>query len=117
MKYFDIYIYLIFTIKIGFIIMALTHLYLKIKGKTDSEFDKKIMYWKEKLEFVFIFLMSILLMYLFNPRKSHIDIIDSESKLLLFLFGFILIFTADWSNFLKEYNWFKKFQQVIGNKK
>jgi hypothetical protein len=46
--------------------------------------------------------MSALLMYLFNPRKSHIDIIDSESKLLLFLFGFILIFTADWSNFLKE---------------
>jgi hypothetical protein len=102
MKHFDIYISLIFTIKIGFIIMSLTHLYLKIKGKTDSELDKKIIYWKEKLEFVFIFLMSALLMYLFNPRKSHIDIIDSESKLLLFLFGFILIFTADWSNFLKE---------------
>ena len=117
MKYFDMYIFLIFAIKIGFIIMALTHLYLKIKGQTDSEFDKKVIYWKHKLEFVFIFLMSALLMYLFNPRKNNIHMIDSESKLLLFLFGFILIFTADWSTFIKEALWFQNIQHVVGNKK
>ena len=116
MRYFDMYIYLIFAIKIGFIIMALTHLYLKIKGKTDSELDKKIVQWKEKIEFVFIFLMSILLMYLFNPRKNNMHMIDVESKLLLFLFGFILIFTANWSSFLKEAKWFQDFQQIVGNK-
>ena len=99
MNNYDIYIYLIFAVKIVFIVMAILHLFLRIKGKTDSELDKKIVYWKERMEFIFTFLMSILLMYLFNPRKNNIYMVDKETNLLLFLFGFVLLITAKWSDF------------------
>ena len=113
MKYITMYIFLIFIIKIVYTILGLTHLYLTIKGKTESELGKKIVYLKKRFEFVFIVLMSILLIYLFNPIKNHINMINSEANLLFFLFGFILIFTADWNTFIKESIWFKKLQYVI----
>ena len=59
------------NIKIGFILMAVTHIYLKAKGETETDLDKKIVYWKERFEFVFVLLMAILLIYLFNPRKNR----------------------------------------------
>ena len=37
MKYFDIYVSIIIAIKIGFMLLALTHIYLKIKGKVTLE--------------------------------------------------------------------------------
>lgn len=100
MKRFDIYISLIFLIKIAFIITVIMHFYLKAKGKTDSKLDKTILYWKECLEFIFIILMSLLLIYLFNPRTPKLQIIDSETRLLLYLFGFVLIITSKWDLFL-----------------
>lgn len=106
------YVTFIFLIKIGFIVMAVTHIYLKVKGEENSSLDKKILYWKERFEFVFIALMSILLIYLFNPRSDKNILIDKESKVLLYLFGFILLVTAKWDIFLKESKTFKKFKNL-----
>ena len=117
MNKYDIYIYLIFAVKICFILMAAIHLYLKAKGKTDSDLDKKIVYWKERFEFVFILLMSMLLIYLFNPRKNRMVMIDGETKILLYLFGFVLLITAKWGDFFHESKWLKQFQQSIGPSK
>ena len=111
------YIYLIFAVKIGFILMAATHIYLKAKGKIDSDLDKKIVYWKERFEFVFILLMSMLLIYLFNPRKNRMVMIDGETKILLYLFGFVLLITAKWGDFFHESKWLKQFQESIGPSK
>ena len=111
MNNFTSYISLIFVIKIGFVLMAMTHIYLKIKGKENSDLDKKIVYWKDKFEFIFIFLMSLLLLYLFNPRKPDI-VIEGETKILLFLFGFVLLITAKWDIFFQESKWFKRIQEV-----
>jgi uncharacterized protein YbjT (DUF2867 family) len=36
MNYFDVYVYCIFAIKVGFILMAITHIYLKVKGETED---------------------------------------------------------------------------------
>lgn len=116
MRYFDIYIYIIFAVKVCFILMAITHVYLKATGKTESELNKTIFYWKERIEFIFILLMSILLIFLFNPRKQNQELINKETKLLLYLFGFVLLITANWSIFITEAPWFKKFQTSIGNK-
>jgi len=102
MNYFQLFIWMIIASKIGFILMAILHLYLKVTGKMDSELDKKYVYWKERFEFVFIILMSILLIYLFNPRYNRAIIIDNETKLLLYLFGFVLLITANWDTFLHE---------------
>ena len=115
MSKYELYIYFIFAIKIGFIIMALTHIYLKLKGKEGNEFDKKVEYWKERFEFMFIILMAGLLIYLFNIRHDRSIMIDHETKLLLYLFGFVLIITAKWEIFIKESKVFKFIQSTLGN--
>jgi len=108
------YVTFIFLIKIGFIIMAVTHVYLKAKGEEKSDLDKKILYWKERFEFIFIALMSILLIYVFNPRTDRTILVDKETKILLYLFGFILLITAKWDLFIKESPLFKKIQGSVG---
>jgi L-asparagine transporter-like permease len=106
------YITFIFLIKIGFIVLAISHLYLKIKHKENTETDKKILYWKERFEFIFIALMAVLLIYLFNPRTDRSVIIDKETKILLYLFGFILILTAKWEIFFHESKLLNYIQQI-----
>ena len=114
MDKYTMFIYLIFAIKLGFVLMAVTHIFLKVKGNTDSDLDKNVLYWKERFEFVFILLMSILLIYLFNPRRDRAIMIDGETKILLYLFGFVLLITAKWGDFFHEAKWFKYIQGSIG---
>ena len=113
MEKFNIYITFIIFIKVGFVILAISHLYLKLKHKEHSETDKKIIFWKERLEFIFIILMAVLLIYLFNPRNDRSILITHETKILLYLFGFILLITADWNVFFHESPFFKKFQKIV----
>lgn len=115
MNNYDIYVSFIFLIKIGFIVLSILHVYLKVKGKAQSDFDKKILFWKERLEFIFIILMAILLIYVFNPRVDRSVLVDNETKILLYLFGFILLITAKWELFFKESPLVKKIQQSLGN--
>ena len=115
MKSYDIYIYLIILIKIGFVLMAISHIYLVFKGEKLSDLDKKILFWKERFEFIFVATMAILLIYIFNPRTNRINFIDRETKLLFYLFGFILIITANWNIFIKETPWFKLLQESVGH--
>ena len=114
MNKYNLYIYLIFAIKIGFILMASSHTYMKVTGKIDSDLDKKFVYWKGRFEFIFVLLMAILLVYLFNPTRKGIVMIDGETKMLLYLFGFVLIITADWGVFFSEAKWFKYLQGDVG---
>ena len=113
MEKFNIYITFIILIKVGFVILAVSHLYLKLKHKDHTETDKTILFWKERLEFIFIALMALLLIYLFNPRTDRNVVIDYETKLLLYLFGFVLLITAKWGDFIHENPLFKKFQKVV----
>lgn len=117
MDKFTAYIYLIFFTKIIFIILSLTHFFLKIKRKENSDLDKKIVYMKEKIEFIFVFLMAFLLIYLFNPFTSIKTVeVSGEPKILLYLFGIVLLITADWNTFIYESLWFKRIQQIIGTR-
>ena len=113
MKYFDIYITLIFITKIIFIILAVYKLYVRTKTPDNKQLLEKINYWKSRAEFIFITLMSALLMYLFYPRAKHLNMIDSETKLLLYLFGFVLLLTENWSIFIQESQWFKEFKKIL----
>jgi len=114
MNYLHSYIYLIIAIKFCFILMAILHIYLLTKGLADSDLDKNIIYWKERTEFIFVILMSLLLIYLFNPAYNHNIMIDYEMKFLLYLFGFLLIINAKWSTFFEEAKWFKELQKIVG---
>ena len=57
---------------------------------------------KDITEFIFKILMSIILIYLFNPRYKKEIKLNSETKTLLYIFGFVTIFTSDWSSFIQE---------------
>ena len=113
MTSYNAFITFIIIIKIIFVIFAVSHVYLKIKGEENSKTDKTAVYWKERLEFIFKILMAILLIWLFNPRTQKAVLIEGETKLLLYLFGFILIITAEWKDFFAESKSFKEIQQSI----
>lgn len=113
MKSFDYLITFIILIKVLFIIASLTHLYYKIKKDEENYINKTAVYWRGRLEFIFTISMAILLIYLFNPNYNHEKMITYETKLLLYLFGFILIIIAEWSQFIKENKIIKYLQNVL----
>lgn len=115
MDFLDKYILFIFMVKIIFILLALTNVYLKIKKSKDKKLLAVIEYWKQRAEFVFIALMSMLLIYIFNPRTNRISLINGESKLLFYLFGFILLITAKWEVFISDSFLLKRIQMIFGN--
>ena len=90
MNHYNAYIQSIIAVKIIFVFFVLVQIYFLVKGKKDSEMDKKIKAWKTKVEFVFKILMSLLILFLFNPRTDRSILIDKETKILLFMFGIIL---------------------------
>jgi Ca2+/Na+ antiporter len=113
----DKYITFIFIIKIIFIILAIVNLYLKKqipleeKQKQEKQSDKikkqietqqKIEMLKTHVELLFKFLIALLIIYIFNPRENRLNLINYEAKVLFFLFGIILIFTANWKQIFKE---------------
>ncbi len=115
MNKFDIYITLIIIIKIIFICLAVYGIILKHKNPNDKKKIASITFWKERIEFLFIALMSSLLIYLFNPRYNNMGMITNETKILLYLFGFILILTADWGLFIKESPFVMNIKHSLGN--
>ena len=107
-KTIDYYTFFIILIKIVFGLSAIGHIYFSHSTRTNAKkIDDKLLYFKERTEFIFIISMSILLIYHFNPRFSK-KTINEESSLLFFLFGWVLIITAKWSLFITEAPWYKK---------
>jgi hypothetical protein len=111
-KWIDYLIFFIILVKIIFIISAIGHIYFSHSTKPNAKkIDDKLLYFKERTEFVFIISMSILLIYHFNPRFSK-QPINSETSLLFFLFGWVLIITAKWGLFITEAPWYK---EIVSN--
>jgi len=103
----DLFILFIVLIKIVFVLSAIGHLVLSHSSNPDlQKKDPKLVYWKERTEFIFILSMSILLIYHFKPGNNKQ--VSEETSLLFFLFGIILVLTAKWSLFIKEAPWYKK---------
>ena len=114
MDYYTDYLNLIFITKILFIFLALIHVYLNLWHKSDPNLDKNIIFWKERIEFIFIFLMSCLLIHLCFPPFNKGTIISGETKLLIYLFGIILLVTAKWENFFKGSRFIGDVQKILG---
>ena len=101
----------IICIKIVFVISLVGNFFFTHVNKT-SEKSKKyhilFIHLKEVMEFIFIISMSLLLIFIFNPWYKNQIYISREIALLFYLFGFILLFTANWSIVTKESYFFKK---------
>ncbi len=113
---YDYFVVFIVVVKISFFILSFSLIYLKIKnhGKPDTETMKNLTYWKERVEFIFILDIAILLTYLFYPkREKHIPL-DNVSRDLLFAYGILILLTAKWDLFFKEDKWVFYFQRVLG---
>jgi len=114
----DLFILFIIFIKIVFLLSAVGHVILthlmkkddkndnvkRKKTKKEEGYDSKLLYWKERSEFIFVISMSLLLIYYFRP--GHVKPIDSETTLLFFLFGWVLIITAKWGDFFTNAKWY-----------
>ena len=42
-------------------------------------------------------------------------VIDEHTRILLFIYGIIILITADWNLFFHEAKWFKYVQRIIGD--
>ncbi len=67
---------------------------------------------KNIFEFLFVFLMSLLLLYIFNPYSPKI--INYETRLLFFLLGVILLITSNYSVFLQDTHNTRLFAKIQG---
>jgi hypothetical protein len=104
---YDFFTIFIILVKIVLILSTVGHFVLSHSSSAAAEkADLKLVYWKERMEFIFIASMSILLIYHFKPGKNQP--ISEETSLLFFLFGWFLLFTAKWSIFVKESPWYKR---------
>jgi hypothetical protein len=105
------FIYLIFFVKIIYILLALGVIYYK-KTNNKKEYNT-FLFWKHHVEFIFIALMSLLLVMLFNPFYNNMKLINHETKVLLFVYGIIILLTAEWGLFFKESYIFKVLKNDI----
>jgi len=109
------FVLFIFIVKILFVLFAIIHFYLMHTGKNmNSEFAQSIVYWKERLEFIFMISMAILTVYIFRPFNSSPITIGTEARFLFFVFGIIVFITAHWSIFIQKAKWFSILQYVLG---
>jgi hypothetical protein len=67
-----------------------------------------VTYLKERIELLFKLLMSIFLIYVFNPYRKPDIKLEFEHKFLLYAFGFVLIFTANWHKIIMNSVFYKK---------
>ena len=112
----ELFIYIIIGIKVIFLISAIGSIIFDNYDKTSARsktLATTFSFWKERMEFIFIFCMAILLIFVFTPWHNHQKYITKEMGILFYLFGFILLITAKWSSFFKESPWFKKIQIAL----
>jgi hypothetical protein len=103
----DYYVVFLIIIKCIFVASALGHLVLSHTNTSFDKYDTALLYWKERTEFIFIVSMALLLIYYFHPSIKS-DPMSHETKLLFFLFGWVLLITANWKIFVTEAPWFEE---------
>jgi archaellum biogenesis protein FlaJ (TadC family) len=111
------YVRFIIVIKIIFLYFSITAFLAEAKLKKnpankqlEKEYEEKI-YLKDRVELLFKFCMSILLVYVFYPQRKVPIPIDYEMRVLLCAFGFVLILTAQWKTILTD-NTLKKYAET-----
>ena len=118
MTAYNLLIILIIMIKVVFILLKLTAFYNRVMGNTDTLFSTNVLFWADRVEFIYTFLMAILIIALFKNavKVGVLCIYDKETIFLMYVFGFILLFTADWNEFISESTIITNIQIMLGIK-
>lgn len=104
----------IIILKAIFILLSITKMVVKHRKPENKKLVDRLEFWRERIEFIFVICMAILLIYIFYPGSKKL--IDQETKFLFYLFGVILLFTAKWGTFFKESPALLKLQSVLGSR-
>jgi len=124
-KIYDNYVIFVIIIKFLFVIFALISKYYQTKIKSNhnnsdlQEYTQKYnwaIYWKDRLEFFFLISTSIICIIVFYPFYSDPIFIDRHTKILLFIYGFIVLITLNWNILGIPPPWFISLQNIVGNK-
>jgi uncharacterized membrane protein YbjE (DUF340 family) len=91
---------LIVVVKVSFLAVVIYYHYLKRKEPSNAKKVSSVLIMKEQIEFVYILLMSILLLINFNPWTTVS--IDVETRILLFIYGIVILLTANYSTFFNQ---------------
>ena len=98
MKIYNSYILITIIVKVIYSISYLTHLYFALidKKHLGSLIDEYAILFRDISEIVFITLMSVLILFLFNPYMNinHSLYMNMQTKSLFFIFGIILLFVV-----------------------
>jgi hypothetical protein len=117
MNSYDFFIAYVLLNKILFVICGIWHFILVREHKGETELSTKLNTWKEYFEFMFISSMAILCLYLFNPFLEVRPAINYETRVLLFVFGWIILLNCKWDLFFEQSRWFTLLQYFITGKR
>ena len=109
-SYFVVFIYLL---KLSFILLSLYKIYIKKRTPYDEVHIQRVQIIRERIEFIFIISMAILLLSCFYPGSKD-QPISHDKRVLFFIFGTILIITAKWEDFFNESPSLREVQRIIG---
>jgi hypothetical protein len=98
-KTYDYYVSFIIFIKLLFIITAIITLGLKLKIKNTKNTNSSnlvntyniLTKWKKIFELIFIISLAFICIIVFCPFYGDVVFIDRHTRILLFLYGFIII--------------------------
>ena len=118
MSAYNLLIILIIMIKVIFILLKGLAFYNRVMGIKDTLFSTNVLFWADRVEFIYTFLMAILIIALFRNavKVGVLCIYDKETIFLMYVFGFILLFTADWNEFISESTIITNVQNILGIK-
>ena len=76
---FNYFIYFTFFIKIIFVVSTLSLKYLEHKNKNKPVTTRMVnlTFWKERSEFIFKACLSVILIWLFNPRSKTEPVLNN----------------------------------------
>jgi hypothetical protein len=114
-SYLDFFILFIIITKVCFLFFAIgdSALHHSTNNYIQQVLVPKFGLWRSISEIIYVVSMGILLIYIFKIREGGIHGIEDDVSFLFFLFGIVLILTADWSVFFKNYTWYQKFIKFI----
>jgi hypothetical protein len=109
-----LFLFFIIFLKIVFLIASTGNIYLKFFNKNQNpDIEEKFKYWQERTEFLFIVCMSALLLIIFYPRHKTEWKLNREERLMLYLFGWILLYTANWKIFIDDALWYQYISKYL----
>jgi hypothetical protein len=92
-------------IKVVFLLSAiLYYINKKLKINIDDNLLLNVMKIKDNSEFIYQITIALLIIIIFNPWYNNMRFISKEIIILFFIFGIIIIISADWNHFLMKKN-------------